>query len=245
MSTLARVGRRLRSVGKTWGQLSRDDARFLIAMLSVVFCVWVFVVLADAVVDKRTQDMDERLLRLLRDPAHLSTPRGPRWVASVMRDLTSLGSAPVLALFVLAVAGSLVVRRQLHALVLLIVATLGGEGLNLLLKDLFERPRPDIALHLAPVNSPSFPSGHAMESAVIYFTLAALLARLVEPRLLKLYFLGLAALFSFLVGLSRVYLGVHYPSDVLAGWTAGLAWALLCWTVASYLQREGTVEPAK
>ncbi len=245
MSTLVRVGRRLRSVGKSWGQLSRDDARVLLAMLSVVFCVWAFVVVADAVKDKRTQDVDERLLRLLRDPVHLSTPRGPQWVLSAMRDITSLGSAPVLALFVLAVAGSLVVRRQLHALALLIVATIGGEGLNLLLKDYFDRPRPDVALHLANVSSPSFPSGHAMESAVIYFTLAALLARLVEPRRLKLYFLGLAALFSFLVGLSRVYLGVHYPSDVLAGWTAGLAWALLCWTVASYLQRRGAVEPAK
>jgi undecaprenyl-diphosphatase len=235
MSTLARVGRRLRSV----------DARVLVAMLSVVFCVWAFVVIADAVADQRTQDMDERLLRLFRDPENVTTPRGPQWLLSVMRDLTSLGSGPVLALFVLAVAGSLVVRRQLHALALLLVATVGGEGLNLALKDLFDRPRPDIALHLAPVDSPSFPSGHAMESAVIYFTLAALLARLVEPRRLKLYFLGLAAVFSLVVGLSRVYLGVHYPSDVLAGWTAGLAWALLCWTVASYLQREGTVEPAK
>jgi undecaprenyl-diphosphatase len=84
-----------------------------------------------------------------------------------------------------------------------------------------------------------------MESAVIYFTLAALLARLVEPRPLKLYFLGLAAFFSFIVGLSRMYLGVHYPSDVLAGWAAGLAWALLCWTVASHLQRRGSVEPAR
>jgi undecaprenyl-diphosphatase len=245
MGTLARVGRRLRSAGKSWGQLSRDDARVLLAMLSVVVCVWVFLLVADAVADKRTQDMDERLLRLLRDPANPSTPRGPSWVLNAMRDLTSLGSAPVLALFVLAVAGSLVVRRQLHALALVLVATLGGEGLNLLLKDHFDRPRPDLALHLTQVNSPSFPSGHAMESAVIYFTLAALLARLVEPRRLKIYFLGLAALFSFLVGLSRVYLGVHYPSDVLAGWTAGIAWALLCWTVASYLQRKGSVEPAK
>jgi undecaprenyl-diphosphatase len=245
MSTLARVGRHLRSVGKSWGQLSRDDARVLLAMLSVAFCVWAFVVLADAVTDRRTQDLDERLLRFLRDPDNPTTPRGPQWVLSAMRDLTSLGSAPVLALFVLAVAGFLVVRRQLHALALVLVATAGGEVLNLLLKDYFDRPRPDIALHLAPVNSPSFPSGHAMESAVIYFTLAALLARLVEPRRLKLYLLGLAALFSVLVGMSRVYLGVHYPSDVLAGWTAGLAWALLCWTVASYLQRKGSVEPAK
>jgi len=113
------------------------------------------------------------------------------------------------------------------------------------LKGFYDRPRPDLVPHMTQVDSPSFPSGHAQESAVIYFTLAAMLARLVEPRRLKLYFLGLAALFSFLVGMSRVYLGVHYPSDVLAGWMAGLAWAVLLWTVASYLQRQGSVEPAK
>src|SRR5258706_540917 len=136
-------------------------------------------------------------------------------------------------------------RGQYHALVFLLVAALGGMLLNNLLKPFFGRARPDIALRLTEVTSLSFPSGHAMGSAVIYFTLAALLARLVEPRALKLYFLGLAALLSFLVGASRVYLGVHYPSDVLAGWTVGLAWALLCWTVARYLQVRGSVEPEK
>jgi undecaprenyl-diphosphatase len=162
-----------------------------------------------------------------------------------MRDLTALGSATVLVLFVLAVAGALLARRQHHALVLLLVAALGGMLLNILLKPVFGRPRPDAVLRLVEVKSLSFPSGHAMGSAIIYFTLAALLARLVEARALKLYFLGLAALLTFLVGASRVYLGVHYPSDVLAGWTVGLAWALLCWTVARYLQGRGSVEPEK
>ena len=238
-------GQRLQAVGRVWAQLSRVDARLLLSMLAVAFCVWAFFFLADAVTQQRTQSLDERVMRLLRDPGDLAKPVGPPWLLGVMRDLTSLGSATVLVLFVLAVAGSLVARRQYHALALMLVATAGGEALNLVLKDFFDRPRPDLALHLTQVNSPSFPSGHAMESAVIYFTLAALLARLVQERALKLYFLGLAALFTFLIGLSRVYLGVHYPSDVLAGWTAGLAWAMLCWTVASYLQRQGSVEPAK
>jgi undecaprenyl-diphosphatase len=245
MGTFARFGRQLRTIGTRWEELSRVDSRLLLAMLSVVFCVWVFVVVSDSVTTRRTQHIDERVLRLLRDPEDVSTPRGPAWLPGMMRDITSLGSLPVLTLFVLAVAGSLVARRQRHALVLVLVATAGGEALNLLLKSVFDRPRPDVALRLTPVSSPSFPSGHAMESAVIYFTLAALLARLMEPRPLKLYFLALAAFLSFIVGVSRVYLGVHYPTDVLAGWTAGIACALVCWTAASRLQREGSVEPAK
>ncbi len=242
MGTHAQVGRLVKALRV---RLSRVDARLLLSMLMIVFCVWVFVLLADAVAEKRTQTLDEKLLRALRAPGDLSHPVGPGWLRGTMRDLTALGSAPVLTLFVLAVAGSLVVRRQYHALALVLVATAGGEVLNVLLKELFDRPRPDIAFHLTKVETPSFPSGHAMESAVIYFTLAALLARLVEPRPLKVYFLCLAALFSLLVGVSRVYLGVHYPSDVLAGWTAGLAWSAICWTVASYLQSRGTVEPAQ
>jgi undecaprenyl-diphosphatase len=214
-------------------------------LLGVVSCLSIFAWVADAVTDRHTQSFDEQLMRRLRDPARPSEPVGPEWLDGAMRDLTALGSSTVLVLFVLAVAGALLARGQYHALVFLLVAALGGMLLNNLLKPFFGRARPDIALRLTEVTSLSFPSGHAMGSAVIYFTLAALLARLVEPRALKLYFLGLAALLSFLVGASRVYLGVHYPSDVLAGWTVGLAWALLCWTVARYLQGRGSVEPEK
>lgn len=195
--------------------------------------------------ERETQSFDEQLMRQLRDPVRPAEPRGPEWLLGAMRDLTALGSMTVLVLFVLAVAGALLARRQYHALVLLLVAAFGGMLLNVLLKPVFGRPRPDVALRLTEVRSLSFPSGHAMGSAIVYLTLAALLARLVRPRALKLYFLGLAALLTFLVGTSRVYLGVHYPTDVLAGWTVGLAWALLCWTVARYLQGRGAVEPEK
>jgi undecaprenyl-diphosphatase len=239
------IKRRLRAVWDAGLHLYRADAVLLISLLILVASAWAFLALADAVRENHTQHVDERLMRLLREPDDISRPIGPRWLPGVMRDITSLGSAPVLGLFVLAVAGALLVRRQHHALMLLLAATIGGRLLNMALKGVFARPRPDLALHLTDVRTASFPSGHAMDSAIIYLTLAALLANFVKPRGLKLYFLGLALLLTLQVGLSRIYLGVHYPSDVLAGWTAGLAWATLCWAVARQLQKRGAVEPAE
>jgi len=230
---------------KALGELDRPDSRLLASLLGVVFCVWAFVLVANLVTAGRVQPFDERLMLSLRVDRQPSEPLGPDWLPGVMRDLTALGSAPVLLIFVLAVAGALATRRQYHALGLLLAASAGGILLNNLLKGLFARPRPDLALRLTDVSSLSFPSGHAMQSAIIYLTLAAFLARLVQPRALKLYFVGFAFLLTFVVGVSRVYLGVHYPSDVLAGWMAGLAWALVCWTTASRLQQRGSVEGAK
>jgi undecaprenyl-diphosphatase len=125
---------------------------------------------------------------------------------------------------------------------LLLISTLGGLLLSLLLKGHFSRPRPDVVPRLAEVYTSSFPSGHSMLSAVIYLTLGALLSRLVERKGLKVYILSVAMLLALLVGVSRVYLGVHYPTDVLAGWSIGLSWAILCWLVARKLQRKGVVE---
>jgi undecaprenyl-diphosphatase len=240
----ALVRARAHAIARWWSGLKRDDAALLAALLAVVLCVWAFGAMADRVTEGHTQHLDEQILLSLRS-GRPSEPRGPAFLPGSMRDLTALGSPSVMALFVLAVAGALAVRRQYHALGLLLVATIGGVLLNELLKAVFARPRPPVAFHLTEVRSMSFPSGHAMESAIIYLTLAALLARLVQPRLLRLYFIGLAFFLTFVVGVSRVYLGVHYPSDVLAGWTAGLAWALLCWAVARYLQQRGTVEREK
>jgi undecaprenyl-diphosphatase len=238
------VARLARSWRTTWKTMRRPDATLLVALLLTVACLWAFVELADGVADRGLQPFDEALMQRLRAGAP-DAPVGPRWLRGAMRDVTALGSAPVLIAFVLAVTGALVARRQRHAALLLLAATLGGRLLNAGLKALFARPRPSTLLHLVEVDSPSFPSGHAMDSAVIYFTLAALLASEVRPLALKLYFVVLAACLTLAVGVSRVYLGVHYPSDVLAGWTIGLAWALLCWIVARHLQRRGSVEASK
>ena len=119
---------------------------------------------------------------------------------------------------------------------------MGGLLVSTLLKAGYNRPRPDLVPHLSMVFTSSFPSGHSMLSAIVFLTLGSLLGRFVHEWRLKAYFLVVSLTLTFLVGVSRVYLGVHYPTDVLAGWTAGLAWALVCSLVARYLQRRGAVE---
>jgi undecaprenyl-diphosphatase len=120
-----------------------------------------------------------------------------------------------------------------------LVAVSGGALLSSVLKATFNRPRPDVVAHLVQVSSASFPSGHSLISAVIYPTLGAVLASLSVQRRTKIYFILSAFVLMVLIGLSRMYLGVHYPSDVLAGWTVGLAWSLACWLVSTVLQRRG------
>jgi undecaprenyl-diphosphatase len=127
---------------------------------------------------------------------------------------------------------------------LLIAATLGGCTVSLLLKHAFDRPRPQLVPHLSIVHTSSFPSGHSMLAAAVYLTLGALLGQFVHERVLKAYFLIVAIALTVLVGLSRVYMGVHYPTDVLTGWTGGLAWALICWLIARFMQRRHIVEEA-
>lgn len=214
----------------------------LVMLFVLVAGTWSFIELADEVREGTTNDLDKKLLRAFRNPNDLSDPLGPRSVEEAVRDITALGSVMVLSLVTGAVAGFLLLTRKYHALLLLAAALSGGLLLNSSLKAFFNRPRPEYVTALHHVDSYSFPSGHSLLAAVIYLTLGALLARLVARRPLKIYVLGFAAFLSFLVGVSRVYLGVHYPTDVLAGWTVGLLWAILCWLTARYLQRRGEVE---
>jgi undecaprenyl-diphosphatase len=186
---------------------------------------------------------DEWAIRAMRNADDPAKPIGPAWLHEAGRDLTALGGVAVLTLITVAVAGFLWLRKMFGAMWLVLAATLGGLAVSSALKSAFERPRPDLVPHLSIVHSSSFPSGHSMLSATVYLTLGALLGRFVQPLRLKAYFLLVALILTFLVGVSRVYVGVHYPTDVLAGWSAGLAWALLCWLAARALQQRGAVEP--
>jgi undecaprenyl-diphosphatase len=214
----------------------------LIGSMLVILGTGVFIAIADSVHDGETLPFDEWAIRVLRRQDDPAVPIGPGWVREMGRDATALGGIGWLVAFTLAVAGYLYLDRKSHMATLLLVSSGTGTALAFGLKSLLNRPRPHIVPHLSYVTSSSFPSAHSMMSAVVYITLGVLVATVVPRRRLKVYILSLSLLLTLVVGVSRVYLGVHYPTDVLAGWMAGLVWALLCWLTARWLQRRGAVE---
>jgi undecaprenyl-diphosphatase len=218
----------------------QTDLRLLLMLLSVVLSIWIFVAIADAVGAGATQALDNAIVRALYESSDEGSGRSIA-LRDMTRDITALGSMPVLTFVSVAVAGFLALSRLYRALVLVLVTALGGTAWTFALKVFFSRERPRFSVD-SVVSTMSFPSGHSALSAVIYLTLAALLARLVERRALRAYIIGVAALATGLVGVSRIALGVHYPTDVLAGWTLGLGWAVFCWAAMTLLQRRGAVE---
>ncbi len=208
--------------------------KFLVPILLATATAWGFIEIADEVAEGETTAVDERIVLAMRT-SDTHDPIGPAWFEEAMRDLTALGSTLVLSMVVLAVVGFLLFMRQWRAAIFTFVASVSGQLVSHLLKEAFGRPRPDLIPHEVAVFTHSFPSGHAMMSAVVYLTLASLAARLMHRRQLKLYVLSVAIVFTILIGASRVYLGVHWPSDVLPGWMIGASWALACWLVAAKL----------
>ena len=185
----------------------------------------------------RAHVFDRELLLALRTPGDPADPLGARAFELAVVDLSALGGFAVLTLLVLLACGYLAVLRKWGDAALLLAASIGGTWISEALKEFFGRPRPDLVAHVVETTSMSFPSGHAMLSAAIYLTLGALLARAQEARVRRNYILGAAVLLTLLIGVSRLYLGVHWPTDVLAGWCLGAAWALICWSVAAWLKR--------
>jgi undecaprenyl-diphosphatase len=160
----------------------------------------------------------------------------------MMRDFAALGSTGVLTVMVLAVAGFLAMTRKTHAALFVPLSVIGGVLISQTMKWAYARPRPDLVPHGTEVYSASFPSGHSMMSAIVYLTLGALVVRTQSDRNVKAYILAVAVILTVLVGASRVYLGVHWPTDVLAGWVLGGLWAFLSWVAMLWLQSKGQVE---
>lgn len=236
------VNRLITRLVAMWTRLGQHEVGILGSVLALCASLWVFFRLADEVMEGDTHAFDQAVLLALRTPGRLDDPLGPFWLELTARDLTSLGGYPVLILMTLAAIGFLLIARKPAAAMLVLTSIGGGMLLSSALKHVFDRTRPDLVPHGVEVFTASFPSGHAMLSAVTYLTLGALLARVQPRRAVKAYLLAVAIALALLIGASRVYLGVHWPTDVLAGWCAGAAWAMLCWTLAAWLQSRGRVE---
>jgi undecaprenyl-diphosphatase len=212
-------------------KLDRRELTWLIVGLGTCLLLWGFITLADEVMEGDTQTVDTRILQALRDPEDQARPRGPGWLEPALLDLTALGGPTVLGLVVISIVGFLLLQGRYRTALVILVTAASAEFANVGLKGFFDRARPDVVPHLRDVSSTSFPSGHAMESAIIYLTLGAMLMRIAEGRLTKIYCMGMAVFVTLLVGISRVYLGVHYPTDVIGGWIFGFAWASLVWLI--------------
>ena len=232
----------LNLISRGMRRLGRHEPIVLIAVIIVAGSIWAFVELAAEMIEGDTKAFDRRVVVAMRNPEDLSDPVGPKWLEEMGRDLTALGGVGVLSMLALASAGFLVLDDKRRSAIFLLAAVAGGLILSFALKSGFDRPRPDLVPHGSYVYTTSFPSGHAMMSAVTFLTLGSVLARSQRRRRLKAYLILLALLITLAVGVSRVYLGVHWPTDVLAGWAVGASWALICWLIARWLQQRGAVE---
>jgi undecaprenyl-diphosphatase len=208
--------------------LRRQNALLLAGFSAAAFFVWAFVNIADEVLEGETHGIDKAILLALRAPGDASDPIGHKWVETAMIELTSFGDNAVLIVVVAAVGLYLLLAGERLLAALAVGAAAGGGMLSTFLKAAFDRPRPDFVAHIVDAASASFPSGHAMLSATVYLTLGGMLAAAQSTKRLKAFCIGVAVFLTLVVGFTRVYLGVHYPTDVLAGWSLGAAWALGC-----------------
>lgn len=233
----ARVASGLQALKAHVAARDRTELLLLLGALVLLGIILVILTLAGHVLEGDTLEFDKRLLASLRKANNPAQPIGPAWLELAAFDITALGGPTVLGMTVLAVVGFMVLHGMYRNAAFVFLASVGGWLLNDLLKELFARPRPQVVPHLRQVMSLSFPSGHALTSAAIFLTLGALLMRVAQTRLVKIYCMAIAMVATLLVGTTRVYLGVHYPTDVLAGWLIGISWALFCWLLERSLER--------
>ena len=222
--------------------IGRHELGVIVSTAGLALGLFVFAKVASEVGEGEFRSIDRALLLALRDSKNPAHPLGPAWLEEAAKDITALGGPAVLTLLTLAAVGYLLVSRKLRAAAFLTFSVVGASLVATALKGVFGRERPAIVPHLVNVSSSSFPSGHSLLSTAVFLTLGSLLARLEHRLVVKAYLLLWALLLALLVGMSRVYVGVHWPTDVVGGWAAGASWAGLCWLLARRLQRRGRLE---
>jgi undecaprenyl-diphosphatase len=216
--------------------MKRKEIAPLVMLLLAAGLIVIFAKITEELLEGDLHGFDRAILLALRQPGDPAKPLGPLWLQVAARDVTSLGSPAVLTLITVAALGFLGLKRQWSAALFVLGSICGGSVVSFAVKDFVQRPRPDFVAAVAQTQTYSFPSGHAFLSAVTFLTLGALLARMQRQAEVKIYLLAVAITITVLVGISRVYIGVHWPTDVLAGWCAGAAWAILCWLIVERLQ---------
>jgi undecaprenyl-diphosphatase len=222
------------------GQLERQELYWLAVGLAACILLLIFLKLASEISEGETQAFDVMILKALRNPDDASRIVGPPWLEGSLLDLTALGGTTVLGFVIFAIVGFLLLQARYRTALFIAATSFTGMLVGDVLKQVFNRPRPTVVPHLRDVFTTSFPSGHAMDSAIVYLTLGAILMRMSSGWLTKTYCMVMATLLTFLVGASRVYLGVHYPTDVIGGWIIGFVWASICWLGAQqYEERAG------
>lgn len=209
--------------------LGKLETRTLVLLLALVGAPWLFLAVADEVSEGETAAIDRNLLLALRTPGQPSDPIGPRWLEEAVRDVTALGGFTLLTLLTIVTTVLLVFHRRRREALIFAATVIAAQASSQLLKGLYERERPSLVAHGSYVYSHSFPSGHSAMAAAVFLTLATVVASVEPRRRTKALIYGLAIIAVLGVGVSRVYLGVHWPTDVLGGWALGTSWALVGW----------------
>lgn len=217
--------------------LRRTETRALLIWLAAAASIWGFLAIADEIGEGETEVFDRRLILLLRTPGDPADPLGSRSFEEAMRDVTALGGFTLLTLLTIVSTLAFLFHRKRLQAGLMLGTMLLAQATSDLLKELYGRPRPGLVPHEVYVYSGSFPSGHSTLSAAAFLTLATLVASLEPRRATKVLVYAVAMLVVLGVGVSRIYLGVHWPSDVLGGWCVGAAWAFAAWIVLDWARR--------
>ena len=209
-----------------------------IGLAALALAILLIAILGDSIEDGAQFAFDKAVLLMMREPGALTVPEGPTFLKQAMLDITALGGGTVLTLVLAVSAGFLLLQRHVLTAALVLVGGTTGPLAVGVAKQIFGRQRPEVIDHLVQVGSASFPSGHSANSAAVYLTLALVLVQIVQRRRERAYLLTVAALLVLAVGCSRIYLGVHWPSDVLAGWAFGSLWAIGWWAIGHWLRAQ-------
>jgi undecaprenyl-diphosphatase len=223
--------KKLKSLAHYLYSFARQKPFDFSVLLICLGLIYVFMGLVDEVFEGDSHDIDTKILLMMRTAGNLADPIGPPWVEEMVRDITALGGTIILTFMTIACAFYLFATKKASEAWFLLASVSIGILISNSMKIGFSRPRPDLVPHDSITSMASFPSGHSLMAAVVYLSLGALIAESQSRTVLKIYVMSLAIIITILVGISRIYLGVHWPSDVLAGWIAGSAWAMAVWLI--------------